>query len=113
MDVLAMAILAVFLLGLSLLFLSGRGSVFVAGFNTAAPSQRARCDERGLCRGMGGMTFGCAVGLALMAFGLYIEDNFANQEPMGERVYLAGLMVSIVFIVFGVWCVNARSKKRR
>ena len=73
MDVLATAILAVFLLGLSLLVLSGRGSVFVAGFNTAAPSQRARCDERGLCRGMGGLTFGCAVGLALMAFGLYID----------------------------------------
>ena len=53
------------------------------------------------------------MGLALMALGLYIEDNFANQEPMGERVYLAGLMVSIVFIVFGVLCVNARSKKRR
>ena len=106
MDVLVTAFLAALSLGLSLLFLSGHGSIFVAGFNTASPRQRARYDERELCRGMGGLTLGCAVGL-------YVEHKFADYKPVGEQLYLAGLMALIACIVFGVRCVGARAKRRR
>lgn len=113
MDVLVTASLAALSLGLSLLFLSGHGSIFVAGFNTASPSQRAHYDEHELCRGMGGLTLGCAVGLALMATGLYAERNITGQELVGEQMYLAGLALLIVSIVFGSLRVGVRAKRRR
>ena len=113
MDVLVTAFLAALSLGLSLLFLSGHGSIFVAGFNTASPRQRAHYDERELCRGMGGLTLGCAVGLTLMAAGLYVEHEFAIYKPVGEQLYFAGLMALIACIVFGGRCVGARAEGRR
>ena len=94
-DVLVTAFLAALSLGLSLLFLSGHGSIFVAGFNTASPSQRVRYDERELCRGMGGLTLGCAVGLTFMAAGLYVELNITDQVLVGEQVYLVGLVLLV------------------
>lgn len=112
MDVLVTASLAALSLGLSLLFLSGHGSIFVAGFNTASSSQRSRYDEHELCRGMGGLTLGCAVGLALMAVGLYTERNITDQELVGEQVYLVGLVLLIASIVFGSLRVGVRAKRR-
>lgn len=112
-DVLATAFLATLSLGLSLLFLSGHGSIFVAGFNTASPSQRARYDERELCLSMGRLTLGCAVGLAFMSTGLYVEKCCTGQEPAGEWLYLMGLTVLIVCIIFGSLRVGVRAKGRR
>lgn len=113
MDVLVTAFLAALSLGLSLLFLSGHGSIFVAGFNTASPRQRARYVERELCRGMGGLTLGCAVGLTLMAAGLYVELNITDQVLVGEQVYLVGLVLLVASIVFGSLRVGVRAKRRR
>lgn len=112
-DVLATAILATLSLGLSLLFLSGHGLRFVAGFNTASPSQRARYDERELCLGMGRLTLGCAAGLAVMSTGLCVEKCCTGQEPAGEWLYLMGLTVLIACIVFGTRYVGARANRRR
>lgn len=113
MDVLVTAFLAALSLGLSLLFLSGHGSIFVAGFNTASPSQRVRYDERELCRGMGGLTLGCAVGLTFMAAGLYVELSITDQVLVGEQVYLVGLVLLVASIVFGSLRVDVRAKRRR
>ena len=43
---------------------SGRGSDMIAGFNTATPEERAKWDEKALCRGVGILLFvivGCCI----------------------------------------------------
>lgn len=43
---------ALFLL-LAVVFLRGKGSWLIAGYNTASPEEKARIDEKKLCRYMG------------------------------------------------------------
>ena len=43
---------------------SGRGVDMIAGFNTASPEERAKWDEKALCRGVGILLFmivGCCI----------------------------------------------------
>ena len=51
--------LAVFaaLTALGLLFLSGRGSSLISGYNAASDSEKEKIDEKKLCRFMGGYMF--------------------------------------------------------
>ena len=47
-----LALLALFLI-LSLVLLSGRGAWLIAGYNTMSPEEKARYDEKALCRSTG------------------------------------------------------------
>ena len=49
---------------------SGRGIDMIAGFNTASPEERAKWDEKALCRGVGILLFallGCMVLIAVVS----------------------------------------------
>ena len=49
---------------------SGRGVDMIAGFNTASPEERAKWDEKALCRGVGILLFlilGCMVLIAVIS----------------------------------------------
>lgn len=57
---------------LSLLLLSGKGAWLIAGYNTSSPEEKAKYDEKRLCRVSGG---GMAVLTLLMAVMAIWEDT--------------------------------------
>ena len=64
-------ILAV-LVVLGLILLSGRGAWLIAGYNTMPPEEKARYDQKALCRTMGKLllTMAACVALATVGYGL-------------------------------------------
>lgn len=45
---------------LGVIFFCGKGSFLIAGYNTANPEDKAKFDEKALCRAMGGLMLACA-----------------------------------------------------
>ncbi len=78
---------------LSGVFLSGRGSWLIAGFNTASREKKERYDEKKLCRVTGG---GLAVITVVIAFTLLFEDrlpaSFANVLGIIIMMVVAGII---------------------
>ena len=54
-------IVTAFFLLLGLLFSLGKGAGLIAGYNTASPSEKAKYDEKKLCKGMAKLMFALAV----------------------------------------------------
>ncbi len=68
---------AIFVL-LSLVLLSGHGSALISGYNTAVRGERARYDEKKLCRVTGiGMAVAALLILAVQLFGAVLPADFA------------------------------------
>ena len=54
-----LAVIALFL-GLAALFSRGKGAFLIAGYNTASQKEKAKYDEKALCRFMGKLMFALA-----------------------------------------------------
>lgn len=96
-------VFALLLLVLSILVLSGRGSALIAGYNTASPEQRARCDESKLCKTVGLMLLTCALSFGAMGCGdLAALCGFIGPDVAdGISVVVGVIMVASVPI--GTW----------
>ena len=60
---------------LAITFLTGHGSGLIAGYNTASEKEKAKYDEKKLCR-----TFG--VGMAVIAVTILVTALLEDQLPM-------------------------------
>lgn len=85
------ALCAVFIV-LSAILLSGHGAGLIAGYNTAKAEEKAKYDEKKLCRATGVFTLLCAVMLGVLCCGEY----FVEAGKISE-IYL--LWFAIIFIV--------------
>ncbi|MCL2142331.1 MAG: DUF3784 domain-containing protein [Methanimicrococcus sp.] len=65
---------AVFLV-LSLYFLTGRGGFLIAGYNTLPKAQKEKYDEKALCQSMGRFLLVATVMVAVLYYGIYIQNN--------------------------------------
>lgn len=75
----------------SILFLMGKGSFLIAGYNTSSPEQKAMYDEKKLCRVMG-------VGTSIITLSLlvgHLNDNLAPYSIFG------GVIVGLIIIFVG------------
>ena len=68
--------IVVFLL-LGILFTRGKGAFLIAGYNTASKAEKAKYDERDLCRFMGKLMFAlagcqCVMAMGLVRFGMWL-----------------------------------------
>ena len=89
---------------LGVVFFCGKGSFLIAGYNTASPEERAKYDEKALCRAMGGMMFACAA-----CFGvLMLSDALDSLTLMW-----IGLVLFFVVIIGGVIYMNTSKKVKR
>lgn len=68
---------------LSILFLCGKGSFLIAGYNTASAKEKARYDEKKLCRITG-------IGMAIITLFLIIMILFEEKAP--------GLVISLMLL---------------
>ena len=92
--------------GLSMLFFSGRGATLIAGNNTSTPEQRARYDERKLCRAMGLVMVGAFFALGTMALAELARMQGAISRDLSVWVTLMAVFAMAVGIFFGIRRMN-------
>lgn len=77
---------------LSIILLSGHGSWFISGYNTASKEEKEKYDEKKLCRTMG-------IGMSVIAILILIMGLFENIFP-AFFVYIAlGIIVVDVVVI--------------
>ena len=89
---------------LGILFLRGKGTSLIAGYNTASPQEKAATDEKKLCRYMGKLMFALA-GCLLIA---------AVSEVVHNRVFLwIGMAAFLLTAVVGAILANTGDRFRK
>ena len=77
---------------LSIVLLSGHGSWFISGYNTASKKEKEKYDEKKLCRTIG-------IGMSVIAILILIMGLFENFLP-AFFVYIAlGIIVADVVVI--------------
>ena len=84
-------IIIVLFLVMSILFLCGKGSFLIAGYNTASAQQKLKYDEKKLCRVMG-------VGMSVMTLSLIF---LALNEDIGQYIFAVGFIAGLAIIFVG------------
>ncbi|WP_050635259.1 DUF3784 domain-containing protein [Candidatus Stoquefichus sp. SB1] len=75
---------------MSILFLLGKGSFLIAGYNSASASEKAKYNEKKLCRVMG-------IGMGFIALGMLAV---ALNEDKGILFMMIGLLSGILIMTF-------------
>lgn len=81
---------------LGILFFRGKGSFLIAGYNTASKSERAKYDEKALCRAMGWLMFALAVCWFIIALNLLLENIVFLW--IGLPLFFAACIIGIVYM---------------
>ena len=87
----------VLLVVLGLVFFRGKGAFLIAGYNTASKEEKAKYDEKALCRFMGRLMFAMAGCWALVALGTLLDRLW---------IYYLGLGLFLTVIFGGVLYAN-------
>ena len=96
--------IALFLV-LGLIFSRGKGAFLIAGYNTASKAEKARYDEKALCRFMGKLMFAMALCWVPVALGTLLE---------WEWLYLAGIAAYLIVVAGGViWANTGRRFQKK
>ena len=86
------AVLVIFAL-LSILFLSGRGSCLIAGYNTSSKENQSKYDAKKLCRAAGG-------GMAVITIFLFVMSVWEEALPAAiAYIFLALVAVDCVVMI--------------
>lgn len=94
-DVIVWIVFGIFVV-ISIILLSGHGSWLISGYNTASKEEKAKYNEKKLCRTMG-------IGMSVIAILLLIMGVFENILP-AFFVYIAlGIILAdvVIMIVLG------------
>lgn len=81
---------------LSIVLISGRGSWFISGYNTATKEEKAKYNEKKLCRTTG-------VGMAVATAVILVTELFEDMLP-AESVYVIAAVIladCLVMIIVG------------
>lgn len=74
---------------LSAVFISGHGSGLISGYNVASKEEKAKYNEKRLCRTMG-------IGMAVIACLILISELFENVLPANFAYVLIGVIIADV-----------------
>lgn len=97
-------LIVLFLVILGVVFLCGKGAFLIAGYNTMSPEEKARWDEKALCKAVGVLMLVCAVFFAVVG----LSAVFQNY------ILLTVSTISFLVVVFaGVVYVNTTKKFKR
>ena len=77
---------------LSIVLLSGHGSWFISGYNTASKEEKEKYDEKKLCRTMG-------IGMSVIAILILIMGLFENILPAFFLYIVLGIIVVDVVVI--------------
>lgn len=93
----ANAVMAALFVLLGIPFFRGKGAFLIAGYNTASAAEKARYDEKALCRFMGKLMFLLAACQVVMGLG---------AAWAGMWLYWVGIALFLVSAVGGVIYAN-------
>lgn len=85
---------------LSIVLISGHGSWFIAGYNTASKEEKAKYDEKKLCRTTG-------IGMSLISALILVSGLLEDVLPASFAYILLGIIVIdclVIFIVGNTIC---------
>lgn len=71
---------------LSIILISGKGSVLIAGYNTASKEEKSKYDEKKLCRTVG-------IGMAVISVLILVSGLFENILPASFAYIALGIIV--------------------
>lgn len=98
-----LGMIALFLV-LGLIFSRGKGAFLIAGYNTASKAEKAKYDEKALCRFMGKIMFALAGCQGIMALGILV---------VGMWLFWVGI-AAFLAVAFGtVIYANTRNRFRK
>lgn len=98
MLIVFLGMIALFVI-LGLIFCRGKGAFLIAGYNTASQAEKAKYDEKALCRFMGKMMFALAGCQAVMALGILAVGMWLFYVGLG--LFLAVCFGSVVYMNTG------------
>ena len=104
MDFVVHLIIAALFAGLGVMFFRGKGAGLVAGYNTAAPQEKAATDEKKLCRYMGKLMFALAGCFLVVAAGALFGS---------KTVFWLGFALFLIVAVVGAILANTRDRFRK
>lgn len=81
-DLIVFAVFAI----LSIILILGHGGVLIAGYNTASKEEKAKYDEKKLCRTVG-------IGMAIISVLILVMKLFENILPAAFAYIAHGIMV--------------------
>ena len=90
-DVIVWIVFGIFAV-ISIILLSGHGSWFISGYNTASKEEKEKYDEKKLCRTMG-------IGMSVIAILLLIMGVFENILPAFFVYISLGIILADVVII--------------
>ena len=87
-------------LALSIAFAQGRGTSLIAGYNTAAPEEKARYDEKKLCRSMSRLMLVLALCWLVIA-----------ASALWQPALWIGLALFVAAAIAGIICIEHCCKR--
>ncbi|PIC99557.1 DUF3784 domain-containing protein [Sporosarcina sp. P29] len=88
-------------MGLGIIFMNGKGSILIAGYNTMSPVEKEQYDVVALCKFMGKMMFALSFS---MVFWL-LSDVYNNNS-----LFYFGLVLFIAIVAFMLIYINAGNR---
>jgi preprotein translocase subunit SecG len=101
LEIVINIIVAVPLLIIAVFLLFGKGSFLIAGFNTKSANEKAKYDEKALCRFTGLLLIMVVACLVLIQFGIGLELNW---------LIVAGAVLILAVLAGGVVYVNTNKR---
>lgn len=103
MNTITLVIVAIFII-LGVIFSLGKGAFLIAGYNTSSKNEKAKYDEKALCRFMGKSMFALALGIFLWGLSEWLARPF---------LFTIGLIIFFGTIVFMVVYANTKNRFKK
>lgn len=91
-------------IGLGIVFINGKGSFLIAGFNTMTPEEKKNYDTNALCTFMGKMMFALSFSMLLWFISEAYEINW---------LFYVGLVLFLVIITYMLIYVNTGNRFKK
>ena len=111
-SVIFVIVMASVFLAISIFLFLGKGSWLIAGYNTASAEEKAKYNEKKLCKAIGTITLIAALLLYIMSYlGYRVELGFMDENQM---LPFAIVVIVVVFsaTVIGSFYINKKCKNK-
>lgn len=104
-------VMAALMFAISITLLAGKGSWLIAGYNTASPEEKAKYDEKKICRAMGIFCLLLTLLLCAMAYlGYRVEAGLmAEQAMLPFAIFF--ILVVVLAVVATMFYTNRRCRR--
>lgn len=105
------ALVMIPLIVMTILLLRGRGAMLIAGYNTASDEERARYDEKKLCKTVGFCMLACDILCVLLLTLIVLAELAILPESVMNLFAWVFIGVLIAAVAVTMWYANVKCKK--